>query len=72
MRDRIKQIIQNIKELDSNDKNILIFILGILLLIIQKPIEFFSIEISWMVFLLGLLSLFGSILKSYLEDRDNG
>jgi ABC-type antimicrobial peptide transport system permease subunit len=68
----ISSIINNFRNLESNDKNILFFMLGFTLLVVQKPIELFSYLISWIIFLIGFLCVFGSMFKSYLEDKKDG
>ena len=69
---KLNEIIFNLKQLSSNDKNILMFMIGFISLVIQKPIEILSNLTSWIVFSLGIGLLLFSMFRSYLEDKEDG
>jgi len=68
----MRNFFNDFKNLESNDKNIIVFIIGLILLILQKPIELISFYSSIILFILGLLCIIFSTIKSYLEDKKDG
>ena len=68
----MRNFFNDFKNLESNDKNIIAFIIGLIVLILQKPIELISFYSSIILFILGLLCIIFSTIKSYLEDKKDG
>lgn len=72
IKNKIILIINNLKSLEPNDQNILMFMLGFILLILQKPLELITYGFSVFIFLIGVLLLIISMFRSYLEDKQDG
>lgn len=63
---RFLQIIQNLKDLELDDWCRILFILGIFLVILAKPISYFSENVSIGLYLLGLILFIGTM---YVSDK---
>ena len=57
IKNKIILIIFILNSLEPNDQNILMFMLGFILLILQKPLELITYGFSVFIFLIGVLLL---------------